>query len=110
MAEFRFDYDRNQAVNQGRVVFRMRNTGKIDHQLVLVRLPTGLPGTLDSQLHSPNRLRVETLDIVSAVAPGDAAVFAADLAPGRYGVVCLLRDRDGQSHALKGMNGDVRVS
>lgn len=107
MAEYRFE---NVAeVRRGRVVVRAHNRGMLGHQLVLVKLPDDLEGTLDQQLHSAERRPVQTLQLMPTVAAGGDAVFAADLAPGRYGFVCFITDAAGQSHALKGMNSELRV-
>lgn len=106
MREYRFEHQ--PAIAPGRAVFRVANAGGIDHQLVLVRLPDDLPGTLDEQLHSATRRPVETI-YQFGFRPGDAAVFAADLPAGHYGFVCFLQDPDGTPHALKGMSSDLWV-
>ena len=103
-----YSYTHRPEIRPGRVVFRVANAGQLRHELVLVRLPDDLEGTLDEQLRSSARRPVTTLSAL-ATEPGDSGIFAADLAPGRYGFLCFLDDGDGTTHALKGMNSDLFV-
>lgn len=103
-----YSYAHRPHIKAGRVVFRLRNAGQVRHELLLVRLPDDLEGTLDEQLRSSARRPVTTLSALAAE-PGDAGIFAADLAPGRYGFLCFLDDGDGTTHALKGMSSDLFV-
>jgi hypothetical protein len=92
----------------GRVVFRVRNTGRRKHDLVLVPLPEGLP-PIQEQIRSNQRRAVGTLASVKVLLPGRSAVVAADLPPGRYGMVSLVEDSSGTSDAKKGMASEFRV-
>lgn len=107
MRDYSFDF--NPRVPAGRVTFQVRNSGKLNHQLKLLRLPDDLKGTLDEQLRSPVRKATHTLVALPIFKNGEASQFAADLFPGRYGFVCFLEDPDGSLHALKGMNSDFAV-
>lgn len=106
-SEYRFHHVSH--VTKGRVVIRMENAGTRSHQLVLVELPADIKGSLDDQLHSGERRPVHSVQIMPAVASNKQGVFAVDLPAGRYGFICFLTDSDGMSHALKGMNSELRV-
>ncbi len=106
MSEYRFAHA--PLVSRGRAMFRVHNTGNLDHQLILVDLPDDLPGSFDEQLRSATRRVVLTVTTLPQMKPEERTIFAVDLAPGRYGFVCFLPDADG-THALKGMNSDLRV-
>lgn len=106
-SEYRFQ---NQpSIPAGRAVFRARNAGREEHQVILVRLPDELRGSFDQQLRSGTRRTVETVFQLPLPA-GDATAFAADLGTGRYGFACFARDADGTLHALKGMSSELRVT
>jgi len=109
MREYRFDRDPKQRIPEGRVVFRVRNGGRVGHQLILVDIPEDLPRSLDEQLHSPKRRSTLPLAILPTRRQGQTGAFAVDLPAGRYGIVCFLRGADGKSHALRGMNAEVQV-
>ena len=108
MGEYRFDFDPD--IPAGRVNFSVHNAGSTAHELILARLPPDYPPSLDAQLHSPIRRRVEALRALPVMAPGQGTVFAADLATGRYAFLCFVAGSDGTSHALKGMNAEFRVA
>lgn len=106
MSEYRFDYD--AAIPRGRVVFKVRNDGKVDHELVLAIVPPELP-PIDEQLKGTERQAITALATIPTRRPGTGTTFAVDLAPGRYALLCFVRDPDGKPHALKGMNAEFRV-
>lgn len=106
MREYRFDY--TPPASAGRVVFNVRNGGRLHHDLVLVLLPEDVP-PLAEQLRGSDRRVVATIASVPDRAPGQRATFATDLAPGRYGLICFVKDADGVQHAQKGMSSEFRV-
>lgn len=107
LREYRFHLDPD--VPAGRVVFRIRNAGKVAHRPALLPLEEDLP-PLDEQLRGPVRLAVSPFAGVRTRAPGARGAFAVDLVPGtRYGLICFIRDPDGSSHALKGMSFEFRA-
>lgn len=106
MTEYAFAHRR--PVPPGRVVFRVRNVGRVDHELVLVALAADVP-PLDAQLRGRERRAIPTIARVTATEPGATGIFAADLKPGRYGFICFLSDPDGTQHSLKGMSSDFLV-
>lgn len=107
MDEYAFSMDGGD-LRAGRVVFRARNLGRLDHEFVLTELPADLP-PLAEQLQSDKRRPVSNVARVALRRPGTTGTFAADLAPGRYGVMCFVRDPDGNTHAVKGMALEFRV-
>jgi len=106
MREFGYEY--NKTVPRGRVIFRVHNAGRMQHDLVMWKLPEDLP-PLDTQLRSNVRRGVETVRLLPVFDPGDTTSFAADLEPGRYGFVCFIPDTNGATHALRGMNSEFRI-
>jgi hypothetical protein len=107
MAEYSFRHPAE--VPPGRTVFRVHNAGSLPHSLVLVELPEDFP-PLAEQLTSDVRRAVPTLARVPERPPGSRDTFAVDLAPGRYGLICLVTDPDGVTHGQKGMNSELRVA
>lgn len=105
MDEYRFAYEPPRS--PGRIVFDARNDGRVDHQLVLIHLPEGVP-SIDRQLRSKDRKVVPTVATLAAREPGRRGTFAVDLDPGRYALVCFVNDPDGQ-HAQKGMSAEFRI-
>ncbi len=92
----------------GRIVFDVRNDGRLDHELVLIVLPEGV-ASIDEQLRSKKRRVVPTVAELAPRRPGQRGTFAVDLTPGRYAMVCFVQDPDGSQHATKGMNADFRI-
>ena len=109
MREYRFERDPNQRIAEGRVVFRVRNAGQVEHQLIVLDIPESLPRSFDQQLRSPKRQAALPLAILSNRRPGRTGAFAVDLPAGRYGIACFLKAADGKSHAVKGMSSEFRV-
>lgn len=106
MREYHFDVKRR--LPAGRVVFRVQNTGTSEHQLVLLSVPEDFP-PIDQQLRSSVRQAVAPVFGLRPRRPGRTGLFAVDLAPGRYAVLCNLVDKDGTAHSLKGMAVDLEV-
>lgn len=106
LREYRFDY--KPPMSSGRAVFRVRNDGKLTHELVLLPLPKDFP-PIEQQLGGKRRRSVGTLAFLKPLRPGKTGVFAVDLQPGRYAMVCFLNGSDGISHARKGMASEFRI-
>lgn len=107
MQEYAFDH--LPVAPSGRVVVQVHNAGSLPHQLVLVKLPEDLP-PLAEQLRSDTRQAVDTLANLTDRPAGSRNTIAVDLDPGRYGLVCFLRDPDGLQHHAKGMSSEFRVA
>ena len=106
MDEYRFSLD--PPGRRGRTVFRARNAGRLDHEMVLVVLPEGFP-PIDEQLRSDNRRAVDTVASVPSRRPGRSGAFAVDLSPGRYALLCFVADDDGEQHVRKGMSVEFTI-
>ncbi len=107
MHEYGFDYKAD--LHSGRTVFQARNTGTLQHQLVLIYLPPEIP-SLEAQLRSSERQVVPTIVSLHPRDPGATVTFAVDLDPGRYGFVCFVEDADGVQHVHKGMSSEFRIT
>lgn len=107
MSEYEFSLD-DQDLRAGRIVFRARNLGRLDHELLLVELPEDFP-PVAQQLRAEKRRPVSNVGRVPIREPGATGTFAADLVAGRYALVCFVRDADGNQHAVKGMARELRV-
>lgn len=108
MTEYRFE--RPSVIPAGRVIFRVHNAGKIQHVLQLAPLPEDFP---DVAMQASGKLpprHTEELGGIPALLPGETDQFAVDLVPGRYTLLDLMLDRDGQTHAQKGMTSEFRVA
>lgn len=110
MTDYEFDLERTE-VEAGRVIIDVANqSGTTPHEVTLVELPENLAGGLEAQLESEERRQVGTVSRIPPVAPGEEGVMAADLAPGgSYALLCLLTDRDGETHAEKGAHVELSV-
>lgn len=106
MREYSFTHE--QAVPGGQVVFRVHNAGTEDHELLLALLPEDLP-PIDEQLRGPTRRGLGTVARMLTHPPGSTGTFAVFLEPGRYAMICFLRDAKGVPNALKGMSSEFRV-
>lgn len=101
MREFGFELPGE--VPAGRVVFNVHNAGTEKHTLDVIPLSEDVP-PIDVQLQGSERRAVSKVAGVSMRDPEQSGTFAVDLERGqRYAVLCLLRDADGTSHAVKGM-------
>lgn len=106
MTEYQYAYV--PEVPSGRVVFRARNDGRIDHEVLLLELTEEFP-PIDDQLKGDVRRPVNPFAGVRR-RPGQSGAFAVDLVSGRrYALVCFIRDQQGQVHALRGMNSEFRA-
>lgn len=106
MREYAFGYDRSIA--PGRTVFRVRNTGRLRHDLVLIPLPNDFP-PIDVQLHSRTRRAIASVAHLPPVRPDRSGTFAVDLTPGRYAMVSFVAEGNRKSDALQGMSSEFRV-
>ncbi len=106
MREFAYDY--RPPPHAGQMVLRLHNVGKQQHELFFTALPDDMP-PLDEQLHGPVRRPLLAIADVR-VEPGATDSIAVNLAPGRYGILCLISGPDGVPNSLKGMNSEFRLA
>ncbi len=92
------------------MVFQVSNSGSIRHEIIVIEIPEGV-SSLEDQLRSKERQATTTLSVVPPQEPGEGTVFALDLTPGRYGLLCFLKGGDEEKvpHALRGMNAEFEV-
>lgn len=103
-----YDFALERLVPSGRVVFRVRNAGRLHHRVTLVALPEDLP-PIDVQLQGTERRYIQPFAGMPERAPGTTSSFAVDLEPGtRYAFICFTVDRDNVNHAEKGMATEFR--
>lgn len=107
MRDHAFDYD--EPVAAGRLVFRVTNRGDHLHDLVLLRLPEAVD-SVNELLDSPTPRGLAPVYRLPARDPGETAIFAADLTPGRYAMICFVETADGTQHHDKGMVSEFEVS
>lgn len=106
MYEFRFELPHRVA--EGRAVFRVTNAGQLPHQLTLQRLPADFP-PMFAQIRSDTPRAAPAVALMPELGPGASGTFAADLAPGRYGIVSFARDAGGVTDVEKGMGAEFFV-
>ena len=106
MTEYRIDGV--PRVPRGRVVFQVRNAGKVLHRLVLVTIRPEAPPMSELVKGPPGNFPV-TIAETPSYRPGVAAGLAVDLSPGRYGFLCIIVDDDRILHYQKGMASEFRV-
>lgn len=108
MSEFRYTYD--PEITGGRVLFRVRNSGRLTHSLSLFPLADDIP-PIDQQLRGSERRSIAPFAGTRAVDAGAATSFAVDLAPGvRYALACFVTDDQDRVHARLGMNSEFRAA
>lgn len=106
MREYRFVHP--TTLPHGRVVLQIRNDGRVVHRLIVVPLPRDFPPVKEVVKHPTGRA-VDPQAGIPDQRPGVRSRLAVDLAPGRYGLFCLVRDDDNQIHVAKGMVSEFRV-
>lgn len=103
-----YGFNLGSTIPTGRVVFEVTNTGRLEHEVVLLALPEGAPSVAE-QLRTGKGLTLRTQAVLPRLAPGAGTTFAADLVPSRYALLCFVKDGDGQDHVRKGMTAEFRV-
>lgn len=107
MSDYRFAY--NQKIPSGRVVFRARNVGRVNHEVRLYPLTEDFP-PIGEQLQGSQRRILNRFARMTPRRPGGGGTFAVNLAPGqRYALICFVLDPDRQTHAVKGMSSEFRT-
>lgn len=106
MRDHAFDLDPQPPIPAGRVVFRARNAGDVAHELVVVDVADDPSAQSDE---AEGGQVVPTLGVVNARPPGEGGAVAVDLAPGRYALICLVRDDEGVTHAEHGQRVDFEA-
>lgn len=110
LLDYGFKFSRPLTPGHHRIT--VTNQGKQPHELILSRLAAGKSSAdfvqwIEQQAGPPP---VEPYGGVTDISPGATVLLEVDLAPGRYSVVCRVRDAgDGQPHDRHGMTADFVV-
>ena len=97
----------------GVTAFKLRNTGKEPHHLVVIRLEEGRTfDSLTAALRNPGPPPrwVRPVGGPNGISGGEEANAELVLAPGAYAVICFVPTIDGQPHFAKGMVKPLQVS
>jgi hypothetical protein len=87
------------------------NTGKEDHELLVLRLDSGISTDILLQVPGPGLPPgVEFIGQVTIPAGEQADLVLVGLPPASYAIVCLLPDKDGTPHLALGMRARIRVT
>jgi len=111
-AEYSFAVS-SKVVAAGRVPVELHNNGSEPHQVMILRLHDGV--SIDryvSAAHSDEGAASSLIDNaggVNVVDPGASGTGYADLAPGKYALVCYIPSGDHVGHLHKGMVAEVTV-
>lgn len=97
-----------QAMRHGRVAFTMDNEGEQAHEMVLYRRNAESEGDFASVLSEGEQDAQAALITAVSVAPGSSYTFVADLAGGRYAMVCQLPIGD-DAHWERGEIAEIEV-
>jgi hypothetical protein len=108
-----FAFRAPDTVAAGLTRIRLRNDGAEMHLLQLVRLPAGK--TIDDvrdRIAMKYYLPSWTVPVggPGVPPPGGTSEVTADLAPGRYALICFIASPDKVSHAMKGMLRELVVT
>jgi uncharacterized cupredoxin-like copper-binding protein len=90
----------SHAARAGKVTFAVRNTGKVTHEMVVIRTDKPAAGLLKGSRADETGNVGETGDLT----PGAAKTFALTLKPGHYALICNL-----PGHYAAGQHTDFTV-
>jgi hypothetical protein len=108
-----FAFGVQNEVTAGAHVFNVTNGGKQPHEAVLVKLNEGATAKDVAAAFAPGASGPPpALPVggVTAIGPGAAQSFPADLAPGKYALLCFITDpASGKAHAELGMMAEFEA-
>ena len=108
-----FSFQLANPLTAGKHTIAVRNTGAQPHELELIRLASGkTPDEVLKWMEKPSGPPPgEALGGVAPFIGGHEVYFTADLAPGKYMLVCFIPDvKDGKPHFVHGMMQEVTVT
>lgn len=110
MREYAFDVE--STLSAGRHVVALRNAGRHRHLVLLMRLAPGKASSdvVDWLEHRERGAPGELVVASAEVRSGEESIFTADLAPGRYSLVCTVRGWWNRPHYKSGMSRDIVVA
>ncbi len=99
----------------GNTSFRIRNTGKEFHMLIIMRRKNGVNDAVLDILKSGQEGSAQKLEEIGemGIAPGATTGLSSALKPGRYVYVCPVQSgvkQDGPPHFMQGMYGEFTVT
>jgi hypothetical protein len=89
----------------GDVLFRLRNDGPGDHELIIIRAGGELPGRADGITLDEDAMERRTIGALEPGEPGTTRELRVHLVPGRYELFCNM-----SGHFLGGMHTIVTVA
>ncbi|HKG25042.1 MAG TPA: hypothetical protein VKB09_05295 [Thermomicrobiales bacterium] len=110
LSDYAFSLSRSSVAGPD-VVLAGTNTGREDHEILVLRLARGV--STDALLRQPGPGLPEGVTFIGQVtiSPGGRAdLVLVDLPPGSYAIVCLLPTSDGTPHLALGMRARLRVT
>ena len=110
--EYRFDGP--DVLPAGWVTLRITNAGHELHQLQMVKLvgKKAVPDLIQALKEHPDEIPswMQPFGGANGVLPGGEARATIQLTPGQYLLICLVPDKDGLFHSLRGMHKAVTVT
>jgi hypothetical protein len=108
-----FAFEAPDEIPAGLTMIRLVNRGPSLHHIQIVQLPAGktlqdLLGNM--QADGPPPAGAVLLGGPNVVIPGDSSEAIVDLAPGTYGLMCMIPGTDGAPHMAHGMTATLRVT
>lgn len=103
----------------GVVQLKLTNSGKEDHEVLILRRKPGVTESFDQILALPREQGMQKTEAVAQVSasPGKPDATAATLTPGQYVVICTVskgtmgdKHGDGPPHFMLGMKKEITVS
>ena len=88
----------------GDVLFRIRNDGPADHELIIIRKGGELPGREDGITLDEDAMETRTIGTLEPGEPGTSRELRVHLVPGRYELFCNM-----SGHFRGGMHAIVTV-
>lgn len=111
LSEYRATF--STPLTRGSHTLRIENTGRQDHEFLLVRLKPGMsPEDVEhwSGGGQTTPAPMESWVGLAGIVPGGVAWLNVTLTPGRYAVICLAPDRgDGRPHLAHGFRQVIEV-
>lgn len=107
-----YGFTLSRPLTHGRHAVTVTNAGRQAHELILSRLAPGKTSRdfvrwIETQNGPPP---IVPMGGVSDISPGGTVLFDVDLVPGRYSLLCRVRDEaDGKPHDAHGMSLDIVV-
>jgi uncharacterized cupredoxin-like copper-binding protein len=113
IGEVDFTFSIPATIAPGYHMIRVRNNGAEPHEVVLVQLPLAVSiADFARAAVNPGSAPPPGKPVggMTGLQPGSEAAFAADLVPGKYGLICFFPDERGAPHFTRGMMTEFTVT